>query len=414
MTMQEKLHKCLGILLLTAIMFSLVYSLNENAVQADESNGQISVVTKHPSMPLKVSTSSKSKLDVDNISSLHADNSEVTYEAVTAKALSKSHLKYVIPGGESIGVELNTLGLLVVGHHVVHVDTKKVSPGEKSAIRVGDIILSINDKKVKQVGDVKPIVQAAGEANELLHAKIKRGNKTIETDITPLFDDNSNSYQIGLYIRDGATGIGTISFYDAATNNYGALGHVISDADTQKPIEISNGKIVNSSVSGILKGEKGDPGEKQASFSMKDPQLGSITKNSPFGVFGKIDMTRLLHDSEKKPLPIGFAEEIKKGPAQILTVIEDDKVEAFNVEIISSSPENEPTTKGIVLKITDERLLDATGGIIQGMSGSPIIQDGKLIGAVTHVFVNDPTSGYGVHIEWMLDEAGINIYAENE
>ena len=155
------------------------------------------------------------------------------------------------------------------------------------------------------------------------------------------------------------------------------------------------------------------PGEKQARFSTDKKQIGTITKNSPFGIFGELkeDVENGKYD---KPLPVALSHEVKEGPAKILTVVDDEKVEEFAVEIISSVPQKFPATKGMVIQITDERLLEKTGGIVQGMSGSPILQDGKIIGAVTHVFVNDPTSGYGVHIEWMLQEAGINIYGENK
>ena len=146
---------------------------------------------------------------------------------------------------------------------------------------------------------------------------------------------------------------------------------------------------------------------------MKDKQLGSITKNSPFGIFGKLNPD-LLEENHQKPMPIGLSHEVEKGPAHILTVVEGEKVEKFDIEIINTVPQKNPATKGMVIKVTDERLLEKTGGIVQGMSGSPIIQNDKLVGAVTHVFVNDPTSGYGVHIEWMLDEAGINIYNQEK
>lgn len=328
--------------------------------------------------------------------------------------VSKDQITHVVPGGESIGVELNTLGLLVVGHHQVRAGSGLESPGEQTDITVGDIILEINGEKVTKVVDVKPIVEEAGKNDQSLKLKIKRDNKILKKVITPIYDKGSNKYQIGLYIRDVATGIGTISFYDLITNRYGALGHVITDADTKKPLEISEGKIVNSTVTSIQKGEKGVPGEKQAKFSVKDEKIGTITKNSPFGIFGNIELSGLNRDKGKKPIEIAQINEVKKGPAQIMTVIDNDKVETFDIEIINTSPQREAATKGMIIKITDERLLAKTGGIVQGMSGSPIIQDGKLIGAVTHVFVNDPTSGYGVHIKWMLDEAGVNVIASSK
>lgn len=318
----------------------------------------------------------------------------------------------VIPGGQSIGVQLHTVGVLVVGHHLVNHVEKLQSPAEHANIKVGDMIVEMDGTKIKQLDDIKQIVQKAGEKNKKVHIKLKRDEEIIETDLAPTYNKQDDSYQIGVYIRDSTTGIGTVSFYDRITGKYGALGHVISDADTKKPIEIHKGKIVHSSITHIEKGNRGLPGEKQAKFSMKDKSIGTIEKNSPFGIFGKIDPSTIKE--KQNPLPIGLANEVKKGPAEILTVVEGNKVEKFSIEIMNSIPQSHPSTKGMIIKVTDKALLEKTGGIVQGMSGSPIIQDGKLIGAVTHVFVNDPTSGYGVHIEWMLQEAEINLFDEEE
>lgn len=317
--------------------------------------------------------------------------------------------KKIVPGGQSVGVQLHTLGVLVVGHHLVYNNNSAKSPGEEADIHVGDVILEMDGNKITQLEDVKPIVSAAGKNDENIKVKLKRGKEIIETSLRPILNQKDNSYQIGLYIRDSATGIGTITFYDEETGKYGALGHVISDTDTKKPIEIHEGKIVRSSVTSIEKGNEGIPGEKQAKFSMKDKQLGTITKNSPFGIFGKLDPD-MIKDQAQKPIPIGLSHEVKKGPAKIFTVVEGEKVESFDIEIVNTVTQKFPATKGMVIKVTDEKLIEKTGGIVQGMSGSPIIQDGKLVGAVTHVFVNDPTSGYGVHIEWMLQEAEIDIF----
>ncbi|MGQ0438639.1 SpoIVB peptidase, partial [Bacillus sp. B-TM1] len=189
----------------------------------------------------------------------------------------------------------------------------------------------------------------------------------------------------------------------------GALGHVISDNDTKKPIQVEDGQIMRSTVTSIERGSHGNPGEKLARFSPDREVIGNITINSPFGIFGKLN-TNMTNGVMDKAMPIALSHQVKEGPAKILTVIDQDKVEAFDIEVVSTVPQKFPATKGMVIKVTDKRLLAKTGGIVQGMSGSPIVQDGKVIGAVTHVFVNDPTSGYGVHIEWMLHEAGINIY----
>jgi stage IV sporulation protein B len=315
----------------------------------------------------------------------------------------------VIPGGQSIGVKLNTVGVLVVGHHLINTVSGKKSPGEIAGIKVGDIITEINGNKIEKMTDVAPFVQSAGEEGKALDMVISRESGKITTKLTPLKDKGEDIYKLGLYIRDSAAGIGTMTFVHPQSKKYGALGHVISDMDTKQPIVVEDGQIVRSTVTSIEKGSNGDPGEKLARFSSDREVVGNIQKNSPFGIFGEM-VKELKNGVMDKPLPIALSHQVKEGPAKILTVVNDDRVEEFDIEIVSTIPQKFPATKGMVIKVTDPKLLKKTGGIVQGMSGSPIIQNGKLIGAVTHVFVNDPTSGYGVHIEWMLNEAGINIY----
>ncbi|WP_210365976.1 SpoIVB peptidase [Bacillus sp. REN3] len=315
----------------------------------------------------------------------------------------------VMPGGQSIGVKLNTIGVLVVGHHQVQAEEGKVSPGEKAGVQKGDIITEINGSQIEKLADVGEIVKKAGQDGKPLDLVLKRENEKIKARIQPKKDVHESIYKLGLYIRDSAAGIGTMTFYHPESKKYGALGHVISDMDTKKPIVVEDGQIVRSTVTSIEKGGKGDPGEKLARFSSDREIIGNIKRNSPFGIFGELnkDIKNGVFD---RPLQIALSHQVKEGPAKILTVVNNDEVKLFDIEIVSTIPQKFPATKGMVIKVTDPELLEKTGGIVQGMSGSPIIQDNKLIGAVTHVFVNDPTSGYGVHIEWMLNEAGIDIY----
>jgi stage IV sporulation protein B len=317
----------------------------------------------------------------------------------------------VIPGGQSIGVKLNTVGVLVVGYHLVETENGKQSPGEIAGIKVGDMITSINGKKIEKMSDLSPFIEEAGKTGKPLHLQILRDQHSFTTKLIPLKDKHDHAYRIGLYVRDSAAGIGTMTFYDPVSKKYGALGHVISDMDTKKPIVVQNGQIMKSTVTSIEKGSSGNPGEKLARFSESEEVIGNITENSPFGIFGTLTKP-VENEIFTEPIPIALANQVKEGPAKMLTVVEDSKVEQFDIEIVSTIPQKFPATKGLVIRVTDPRLLKKTGGIVQGMSGSPIIQDGKLVGAVTHVFVNDPTSGYGVHIEWMLNEAGIDIYDE--
>ncbi|WP_219836454.1 SpoIVB peptidase [Paenibacillus sp. R14(2021)] len=313
----------------------------------------------------------------------------------------------VIPGGQTIGVKVKSAGIMVVGHHQVLDDNgSKVSPGETAKLQLGDLIVRINGKYVNEVHKVAQMAEEAGTAKRALQLTVKRGTRLFDTKLVPVFDAEDHAWRLGLYIRDSAAGVGTLTFYAPDQGVYGALGHVITDMDTQTPIEVGEGQILQSNVTSINKSQNGEPGEKRAHFIKESKVLGNIERNTSFGIFGKMKELP-SHSYNEQTVPVAFAEEVKEGPAQLLTVVNGQKVERFNVEIVHVTRQQSPATKGMVIKITDSRLLEQTGGIVQGMSGSPIIQDGKLIGAVTHVFVNDPTSGYGCFIEWMLQDAGV-------
>ncbi|WP_202903166.1 SpoIVB peptidase [Paenibacillus gorillae] len=313
----------------------------------------------------------------------------------------------VIPGGQTIGVKVKSAGILVVGHHQVSsANGAKKSPGEEAGLRLGDLIVKIDGKPINEVRKIADLVEQAGNAHRPLAITYKRNGTYAETQLNPVMDAQEHNWRLGLYIRDSAAGVGTLTFYAPEQGVYGALGHVITDMDTQTPIEVGEGQILQSNVSSINKSQNGDPGEKRANFVKDSKVLGNIERNTPFGIFGKMHENP-NHSYSDKSIPVSFAEEVKEGPAQILTVVNGQRVERFDIEISHVTKQPAPATKGMVIKITDKRLLDKTGGIVQGMSGSPIIQNGKLVGAVTHVFVNDPSSGYGCFIEWMLQDAGV-------
>lgn len=315
----------------------------------------------------------------------------------------------VIPGGQTIGVKVKSAGILVVGHHLVHVDNNAaISPGEEAGIKLGDLLTHMNGQKITGVNAVADIVLESGKTKKPIEVTLSREGKVIKTKLTPIFDKEDQTWRLGLYIRDSAAGVGTLTFYAPDQKVYGALGHVITDMNTQTPIVVGSGEIVQSNVTSIAKSESGDPGEKRAIFTKESRILGNIERNTSFGIFGKMPVNP-EHSLYEKPIPVAFAHEVKEGPAEILTVLDGQKVERFTVDIVNVSPQEKAATKGLVIRITDKRLIDKTGGIVQGMSGSPIIQNGKLIGAVTHVFVNDPKSGYGCFIEWMLEDAGVVI-----
>ncbi|WP_228547458.1 SpoIVB peptidase [Filobacillus milosensis] len=331
----------------------------------------------------------------------------------TVYALDSNTVSEVIPGGQSIGVKLHTSGVIVVGFSPVQTNDGKVSSAEQAGVKIGDIILKLNGDKVDNMSDFIKKIKETEEKKEPVQLLIKREEHIFPLSFKPAYDVKDEAYRLGLFIRDATAGIGTLTFYDPESKKYGALGHVIMDHQTKKPIDIYNGKIVTSDITSINKGKNGTPGEKKARFSMDDDSLGTIQINSDYGIFGKLNDSSFIK-GHQDPIPVAKANEVKEGKAQILTVVEDDKVKTFDIEIISSVPSKNPETKGMIIKVTDKELLKKTGGIVQGMSGSPIIQNGKLVGAVTHVFLNDPTSGYGVHVEWMLNEAGLKIEAEKQ
>jgi stage IV sporulation protein B len=216
---------------------------------------------------------------------------------------------------------------------------------------------------------------------------------------------------LGIFIEDPAAGVGTLTFYDPFTKRFAGLGHHIAKFPGSGGVSFQQGEIIYASIQGIKMGTPGEPGEKIGVCSSKSMVIGRIDKNSRFGIYGRL--TKNFIDPLTKPIPIAYSSQIKEGGAEIYTVIKGRKVEKFKIMVIKVFRQNEPRDKGMILKVTDPFLLKQTGGIIQGMSGSPIIQDGRLIGAVTHVFVNDPTKGYGVMAEWMNNEINYSLPAHS-
>lgn len=310
----------------------------------------------------------------------------------------------LIPGGHSIGVLLRTEGVMVVGYSPVRVKDGFAIPAKDAGIEPGDVITHINDTKVYSDEQVAKLVNAYGKINEEIYFTINHEESIFKKQIIPIYCEETKTYRIGLFIRDNAGGVGTLTFIDPNSNKYGALGHLIADGETNRKININSGKIVFASVHGIEIGQRGKPGEKIGLF-VDNSTLGNIQQNMQSGIYGEIS-TKINNNIYKEGLPVAFANQIQKGEASILTVVEDQKIEEFKITI-EKTMIYKADGKEMVIRITDPKLIKKTGGIIQGMSGSPIIQNGKIIGAVSHVFVNDPLKGYAVSIETMLKEAGI-------
>ena len=299
----------------------------------------------------------------------------------------------VMPGGSVIGLQVETEGILVLGTgEVVLKDGNSVEPA-KGLLKSGDYIVGVNGKtNITR----KDLLDAIGD--ELLHLIVKRGQEKIRVDIQPV-KDYSGKYKIGAWIRTDAQGIGTITFI-TTNGKFGALGHGITDVDTGLLMEVETGKLYDAEVLSVIKGKNGTPGEligiiRQSGVSL----IGEITENSSQGIYGQIKLGAM---GGNEVIPIALKQDIKLGKASILCEV-DEEVKEYEIEIEKIELGRTKDNKGLVIKITDEELLQKTGGIVQGMSGSPIIQDGKLIGAVTHVLVNDPTRGYGIFIENMLE-----------
>ena len=308
----------------------------------------------------------------------------------------------LIAGGNAIGVRLNTKGVLVVAvTDVIDINGERKSPAKEAGLKVGDSIIAINGEKIVKAEQVVEILNNLGD--EEVKITILRNNKEFETKATPVKCLQDNTYRLGIWVRDKTSGIGTLTYINPDNKSFGALGHGIADMDTGKLLSVEDGVVMNAKVSEITQGKKGIPGEIRGVFYKSDEIIGDIKINDEFGIYGRINED-YLQSRLDEAIPIGFKEEVKEGKAHILTTVEDKKIEKFEIEIEKVENQHRPNPKSMVIRITDPKLLEKTGGIVQGMSGSPIIQNGKLIGAVTHVFINDPTKGYGLFIEWMLEE----------
>ena len=296
---------------------------------------------------------------------------------------------YIIPGGENLGIEIHSKGIIIVGTYKIG----ELDPAYEAGLKEGDIIKKINNKKVENIDE---LVNEIASSNEQVKVSYERENQEAETILNIYLEDGVK--KTGLYIKDSITGIGTLSYIDPETNIFGALGHEIIESNTGQILEIKDGKIVTSNVTDIEKSTRGVPGSKNASINYSE-EKGQIKENTENGIFGYF--TDEIPNKEK--LKVALPKDIKLGSAKILTVIDNDKVEEYDINIIKINRDVN-SNKSLLFEITDNMLLEKTGGIIQGMSGSPIIQNNQIIGAVTHVVVDDPKKGYGIFITNMLKE----------
>ena len=310
----------------------------------------------------------------------------------------------IIPVGNIAGVKLYTNGVLVVGMSEIEgKDSKKYKPYENSGIKEGDTIIKIDEHEIESSKDlVETINRSKGEE---IKVKYIHEDKTKECSMIPVQASNSE-YKLGLWVRDSAAGVGTVTFYEPTTKTFGALGHGITDIDTNELINISSGEFITTRILNITKGESGYPGKIQGTIE-NQKNIGNISKNSKFGIYGKVDNLSSLNIDTSKEMDVALRDEINLGKATIFCSLDNEKPKEYEIEIQNIYKENNYDNKSMKIKVTDERLLEKTGGIIQGMSGSPIIQNGKFIGAVTHVLVNSPQEGYAVFGDIMLKQSKI-------
>lgn len=301
-----------------------------------------------------------------------------------------AYSEYIYAGGENVGIEIKSKGIMVVG--LYEINGKYIA--SEAGLKEGDTIISVNNKKLETIDDLTKIIS---ESKNKLEIDFLRNNK-IDHATLEIVKDENGVYKTGLYVKDQIKGIGTLSFIDPNTKKFGALGHEIIEKSTGKILEVKEGKLYKSKVTNIEPSRDGNPGEKNATF--EETTIGKIIENTNKGIFG-------IYENEipsKNLYKVASPKEINIGEAKILTVLNEDEIKEYKINILKIS-ESKEKTKNLLFEITDKELLEKTGGIIQGMSGSPIIQNDNIIGAVTHVVVDNPTKGYGIFITNMLEEA---------
>ena len=304
----------------------------------------------------------------------------------------------VIPVGKAVGIKLFSDGVVVVGTSEIATDEGNVNPAKACGLKEGDIITHINSTEVDTIEEVSALLQEL--EGEAMSIRAIRDDKQVQLTATAALCAADGAYKLGAWIRDSMAGIGTVTFYCPDTGAFGALGHGINDVDTALLMPLESGSILPATVAGVEKGKAGDPGQLQGVFDT-DSTLGLLRANTSGGVFG------VMADSgwvEGAAVEVARRDEVQPGEATILCNIDHDRVEEYGIQISKVFAESPEDCRDYLIKVTDQRLLDATGGIVQGMSGSPILQNGKIVGAVTHVLVDDPTSGYGIYVGRMLQQ----------
>lgn len=335
-----------------------------------------------------------------SVSCAVSEDADLPTNGVTPDALPCSPAatgeSVLIPGGIPFGVKFTTEGVLVVGFCDVDTDHGKINPAYSAGLRTGDVIRKINDRGVRDAAMLSSLMEAGG--GQAFTVTFVRDGQEQTITVTPAYSVSEEKYKSGIWIRDGGAGIGTVTFIDPQSGMFAGLGHGICDGDTGQLIPMDRGTVIDVTISGIVRGQAGSPGEVKGYFN--HTKLGSVFGNTECGVFGLLTE---IPSACGKAVPVAAHGEIHDGKAELLCSLDTDTVTHYTVSISAIHPDA-TSNKCFTVTVTDPALIAKTGGIVQGMSGSPIIQDGKLVGAVTHVLVGDPTRGYGIFIENMLGQ----------
>ena len=317
-------------------------------------------------------------------------------------AFAKTNSVKVVPVGRAVGIKLFSDGVVVVGTSEVTTPEGQVNPAKACGLREGDIITHIDSTEVDSIEEVEAALQKT--AGEVMSIRALRDDKQIQLSGRAVQCAADGSYKLGAWIRDSMAGIGTVTFYVPGTGVFGALGHGINDTDTALLMPLESGSILPATVAAVQKGEAGAPGQLRGAFDTS-ATLGSLESNTDGGVFGTLSDTSW---ASGQPVETAERNQVKAGRATILANISGDEVKEYSIRIDKVYPESQSDCRDFLIEVTDPRLLEATGGIVQGMSGSPILQNGRLVGAVTHVMIDDPTHGYGVWVGRMMERCGVN------
>ncbi|MCI5910442.1 MAG: SpoIVB peptidase [Oscillospiraceae bacterium] len=352
-------------------------------------------------LPIQVENKSyDTESTFENNNNLSSDAEMKLFGVIPIKSININETgeKYLVPGGELYGLKIHIDGAVVTGMGNVESSSGNICPAEKGNIQTGDIIKTISGKSIKSSEDIENILSVS--EGEPVSVCAERNGEEYTTSITPVFSESTNRYEIGMWVRDSTAGIGTVTFYDTENNIFGSLGHPVCDSDTGTFIPFGECETAGVKIKGIEKGSPGKAGAIKAEFTDEEG-IGLISGNTDCGVYGSINIKYL---PQKEKLPLGYKKEIHTGKAYIYCSVDENTAEKYDIEIKKINYNSKEKTKDMVIKVTDSRLLEKTGGIVCGMSGSPVIQDDKIIGAVTHVFVKNSSEGYAVFCENMLKE----------